>query len=343
MKRIFFFLVFLLFGFRISDEIKLPVPKGWPETESNYTLNSHQIQLGRMLFYDPALSADGMVSCASCHSSYSAFAHTDHALSHGIRDQVGKRNAPALMNLAWRKDFMWDGSFRSLSEQIAFPINHPLEMGSSLDSIPQKLIAVGGYAPYFEKAFGDPEISTSRVTSSISQFILSLISSSSKYDKVLNREAVFTAQESKGYSLFKKECSGCHVEPLLTTNGFGKNNLPINAVLNDAGRYDTTKDSSDYLSFRIPTLRNIEHTYPYMHDGRFKSLWQVMDHYRNAGQLKLPDGRIQNAIVLKEDEKVDLMAFLLTLTDKDFLFNPGFGYPSKLFQEKNNQTLNPIK
>lgn len=343
MKRILFFIVLLTFGFRASEEIKLTVPQGWPETEANYVINIHQIQLGRMLFYDPVLSADGMVSCASCHSPYNAFAHTDHALSHGIRDQVGKRNAPALMNLAWRKDFMWDGSIKTLKEQIAFPINHPIEMGSSLDSVPQKLIAVGGYGPYFEKAFGDIQITDSRITAAISRFIITLVSSNSKYDKVLNGEMAFTAQESKGYAIFKKNCSGCHVEPLLTTNGFGKNNLPFNTDLNDVGRYDTTKDSSDYLNFRIPTLRNVEHTYPYMHDGRFKSLWQVMDHYRNAGQLKLPDGRIQNAVILSEDEKVELMAFLLTLTDKEFLFNPEFGYPSKLFQEKNNQTLNQIK
>ncbi|MFM7054318.1 MAG: cytochrome-c peroxidase [Bacteroidota bacterium] len=343
MKRILFFFVLLVFGFRASDEIKMSQPKGWPEPEINYSLNSQQIQLGRMLFYDPVLSADGMVSCASCHSPYNAFAHTDHALSHGIRDQIGTRNAPALMNLAWRKDFMWDGSIKSLNEQIAFPINHPLEMGSSLDSTPQKLINVGGYTNAFEKAFGDPKISTFRITSSISQFILSLMSASSKYDKVLNGQTLFNSQESKGYALFKKNCSGCHSEPLLTTNGFGRNNLPINSDLNDEGRYAITKDANDYLNFRIPTLRNIEHTYPYMHDGRFKSLWQVMDHYNTAGALTLPDGRVQEPIVLKENEKVDLMAFLLTLTDKDFLFNPDYGYPTKLFQEKNNQTLNKLK
>jgi cytochrome c peroxidase len=343
MKRILFFIVLLAFGFRASENIKLEKPKGWPDPEIAYALNSQQIQLGRILFYDPVLSADGMVSCASCHSPYNAFAHTDHALSHGIGDQIGKRNAPALMNLAWRKDFMWDGSISSLNAQIAFPINHPHEMGSSLDSIPQKLITIGGYAPYFETAFGDSTITTSRITSSISQFILSLMSSSSKYDKVLNGEEVLAAQESKGYVLFKKNCSGCHAEPLLTTNGFGRNNLPINSDLNDVGRYAITKDSSDYLSFRIPSLRNIEHTYPFMHDGRFKSLWQVMDHYSNAGALTLLDGRMQEPIVLNENEKVDLMAFLLTLTDKDFLFNPDYGYPAKLFQEKNNQKLNTKK
>lgn len=296
-----------------------------------------------MLFYDPVLSADGMVSCASCHSPYNAFAHTDHTLSHGIRDQVGKRNAPGLMNLAWRKDFMWDGSIKSIKEQIAFPINHPQEMGSSLDSIPQKLTKAGGYATYFEKAFGDPSITNTRIASAISQFVLTLVSSGAKYDKVLKGEATFNMQESKGYALFKKNCSECHTEPLFTTNGFGRNNLPLDTHLNDNGRYAITEDSIDYMSFRIQTLRNIEYTYPYMHDGRFKSLWQVLDHYRNAGDLPLPDGQVQKAVVLNEEEKVDLMAFLLTLTDKDFLFNSEYGYPVKLFQEKNNQTLNPIK
>jgi cytochrome c peroxidase len=343
MRKALLIIMVLLAAFKSADKITIPIPNGWPRPTQKNLLNRNQIQLGQMLFYDPALSANNMISCASCHSPYTAFAHTDHALSHGIDDQIGNRNAPALMNLAWRTDFMWDGSIKSLEEQIALPINHPKEMGSSLDAIPNKLTHAGGYAPYFEKAFGDPNITTSRITSSISQFVLSLVSSGSKYDQVLNHEAVFSDQEKKGYRLFKKNCNGCHTEPLLTTNGFGRNNLSLDAELDDKGRYSITQDSIDYLRFRIPSLRNIEHTYPYMHDGRFKTLWQVMDHYRTAGPLTRADGSTQSAIVLNEQDKVDLMAFLLTLTDKPFLFNPDYGYPAKLFQEKNNQTLNLIK
>ncbi|MGR6087607.1 MAG: cytochrome-c peroxidase [Arcticibacter sp.] len=338
MKRIFFFVVLLAFGFRASDEIRVRKPKGWPDTVIKNTLNSQQVELGRMLFYDPALSANNMVSCASCHSPYNAFAHTDHALSHGIDDRIGKRNAPALMNLAWRKDFMWDGAFRSLEEQVAFPINHPDEMGSSIDSMHLKLQS-STYSNYFSAAYGDSKITPNRISHSISSFLLTLVSSQSKYDAVQQGKAHFTDQEQKGYTVFKNNCNSCHQEPLFTTGGFAKNGLPLDNNLNDFGRMQITSLSKDSLRFRIPTLRNIEYTYPYMHDGRFKSLWQVMDHYNQASDLIDDKGRSVEKFHLTANEKVDLMAFLLTLTDKEFLFNPAHAYPKSNFEKqltKNN-------
>ncbi|MFZ9943568.1 MAG: cytochrome-c peroxidase [Bacteroidia bacterium] len=333
MKRLLLFIAVLFMAFKSIGDWKLSVPKGFPRPEQKTELNKNQIELGRMLFYDPALSANNMVSCASCHSPYNAFAHTDHALSHGIDDRIGKRNAPALMNLAWRKDFMWDGAFRSLEEQVAFPIDHPDEMGSSIDSMHLKL-QPSIYGHYFAAAYGDPKITPSRISHSISSFLLTLVSSQSKYDAVQQGKAHFTDQEQKGYTVFKNNCNTCHQEPLFTTSGFAKNGLPLDTNLKDFGRLIITKLSTDSLRFRIPTLRNIEHTYPYMHDGRFKSLWQVIDHYNQASDLSGVKGNSVDKIQLNVNEKVDLMAFLLTLTDKEFLFNPAHAYPKSNFEKQ---------
>lgn len=314
----------LLAAFKSADQV--PIPNGWPHPTQKTLLNRNQIQLGRTLFYDPHMSANNLVSCASCHSPYNAFAHTDHALSHGIDDRIGKRNAPTLMNLAWRKDFMWDGAFNNLEEQVAFPIDHPDEMGSALDSLPLKLDA-DKYGQMFAQAFGDSSITPSRITKSISSFLLSLVSYQSKYDEVKKGLKNFSEQENNGYYIYKNHCASCHQEPLFTSGAYAFNDLEVDEKLKDYGRMQVTRNSRDSLRFRIPSLRNIEYTYPYMHDGRFKNMWEVLHHYNQADSLSDSKGRKVKNIRLNAEEKVDLMAFLLTLTDKKFLFNPAHAYP----------------
>ena len=191
------------------------------------------------------------------------------------------------------------------------------------------------YPKLFYMAFGDSVITGEHTLKAISQFMLTLVSSDSKYDSVMRKQSVFTSQENNGYILFKKNCASCHTEPLFTNDDFRNNGLPVDTTLNDFGRYRITKNPSDSLKFRVPTLRNIEFSYPYMHDGRFKKLSQVMNHYTNGIEKnKTLAPELQQPIVLTSNEKVDIIAFLLTLTDKSFLFNAKYYYPKEIFSQK---------
>jgi cytochrome c peroxidase len=196
-------------------------------------LDSNKIELGRTLFYDPILSADNTISCASCHSPFNAFAHTDHDLSHGIFDSIGNRNAPALFNLAWQKTFMWDGAINHLDMQALAPISHPSEMGSNINEVIKKLNESKAYKELFLNAFQDSTISTSKILKALSQFQLTLVSANAKYDRVKMGKEVFTEQEKNGYQLFKKNCASCHSEPLFSNYNFENNGLPIDPTLND--------------------------------------------------------------------------------------------------------------
>jgi cytochrome c peroxidase len=324
-------------AFRSVDEMQFEVPSNFPKPVYDFSknpLSENKIQLGRALFYDPILSRNNMISCASCHSQFSAFTHVDHALSHGIEDKIGFRNSPALMNLAWQTLFMRDGAINHLDVQALAPMSNPVEMDENITHVVFKLQASKLYPKLFYKAFGDSVITGEHTLKAISQFMLTLVSSNSKYDSVMRKQSVFTSQENNGYVLFKKSCASCHTEPLFTNDDFRNNGLPVDTTLNDFGRYRVTKKSSDSLKFRVPTLRNIEFSYPYMHDGRFKKLSQVMNHYTNGIEKnKTLAPELQQSIVLTSNEKVDIIAFLLTLTDKSFLFNPQYFYPKEIFSE----------
>ncbi len=286
------------------------------------------IELGRRLFYDPVLSLDGTISCASCHSPYNAFAHTDHDLSHGIGDSIGRRNAPALFNLAWQRDFHWDGAVNHLDVQALAPIEHPGEMGEDFVRVIQKLAADDGYRHLFASAFGSSEISGARALRALAQFQLTLISAGSRYDALRRGEAEFTARETAGYALFRRHCDACHREPLFSTYGFADNGLPLDSTLQDVGRAGVTGRPEDSLRFKIPSLRNLGFTSPYMHDGRFRRLSQVIGHY-TAGLVRRPglDENLRAPILLTDRERVDLVAFLLTLDDRDFVFDPRHQFP----------------
>lgn len=314
------------------------IPAGWPSPCFDFKkqpLTAEKIRLGRQLFYDPILSHDSTVSCAGCHSPYNAFAHTDHALSHGIGDSIGRRNAPALMNLAWQRHFMWDGAFTSLDSQILFPILHPGEMGEDTARIHEKLAGRTDYRNLYLLAYGDSVITTARTLEALRQFLLTLISSNARYDSVMRGETVFTRQESNGHSLFKTHCSSCHKEPLFSHYGFENNGLPPDTFLNDRGRAEVTGKSSDMGFFKVPSLRNIAYTYPYMHDGRFKHLRQVLDHYsEEIEQHSASSKGLKKNIPLTTNEKTDLIAFLLTLSDRHFLFHPANGDPRRMYRQE---------
>jgi cytochrome c peroxidase len=340
MKKATLFLLGLMLliitAFKLTEKYDFVVPKGWPKPVFDFKKNKltqEKIFLGRVLFYEPLLSRDNTISCANCHSSFHAFTHVDHALSHGVGDSIGKRNALPLMNLAWQKQFMWDGSISDLNFFSRTPITHPKEMASSLEDVQFKLKKSDSYADLFLKAFGDSGINKERILTSLSAFCITLVSSNSKYDSVMRHQVKFTLQEKNGYRLFKQNCASCHKEPLFTDYSFKNNGLSLDKNLNDSGRMSVTHQIDDYRKFKVPTLRNVEYTYPYMHDGRFKKLSQVLSHY-SKGIEDDPNlaEQLKGGLELTSDERVDIIAFLLTLSDRTFVFNNEFQTPKILIK-----------
>ena len=318
---IFYFLLMAAMPIFSPEAAPLKYPEYWPAPSYDFSKNpltKPGIELGRKLFYDPILSRDSTISCSSCHLSYTAFTHVDHDLSHGIHDRIGTRNSPALMNLAWASSFMWDGAVNHLDMQALAPISNPVEMDETIENVVKKIQRKTPYPTLFFSAFGDSTVTGEHLLKAIAQFELTLISANAKYDRVMRSEATFSEQENKGYILFKNNCARCHSEPFFTNHSFEKNGLPLDTTLNDFGRMAITQQPADSLKFKVPTLRNIEFSYPYMHDGRFRKLGEVLGHYSKNKAL---------GIELSSNEKVDLTAFLLTLTDREFLFNPDFAFP----------------
>ena len=324
-------------AFQFTNKANNYLPTHFPKPVYDFAsnpLSKEKILLGRALFYDPILSRNNTISCASCHSQYAAFTHIDHPLSHGIDDKMGTRNAPALMNLAWQKTFMWDGAVHHLDMQALAPMSNPIEMDETISHVTEKLASSALYRKLFYQAYQDSLITGERVLKSIAQFMLTLVSANAKYDSVLRKQTVFTKQEQNGYRLFQQNCATCHAEPLFTNQDFENNGLRIDTSLNDYGRMRMTNNPNDSLKFKVPTLRNIEYSYPYMHDGRFARLSQVLNHYTNSVQpINTLSQKLKKPIHLSSNEKVDVIAFLLTLSDKHFLFDTAHSYPKYLFNQ----------
>jgi cytochrome c peroxidase len=212
--------------------------------------------------------------------------------------------------------------------QSLAPIENPDEMDEHFERVISKLNANTKYKTLFKNAFGDEQITGGKTLKAISQFMLTIVSANSLYDKMLRKEIFFNTQQENGYRLFKSNCASCHTEPLFTNGEFENNGLRIDTSLMDFGRMRVTQNEKDSLKFKVPTLRNIEFSYPYMHDGRFKKLSEVMNHYVSGVQLgPTLSKKLQKRIELTSNEKVDLTAFLLTLTDREFLFNQKYSYP----------------
>jgi len=292
-----------------------------PPTEEGF-------KLGRALFYENILSADSSINCSSCHLSVSGFTHADHTLSHGVNDRIGKRNSVALMNLIFKPHFMWDGAASNLEAQPLIPLSSHAEMDLPLEQAIKRLNNHPGYRKLFHRAFKVDSINTSVFLKAFAQFTMQLNTFNAKYDRVKQGLTQFSDMEQKGYNVFKKACSSCHQEPLFTNNRFESNGLKIDPFLQDSGRLVISKQISDVGKFSVPTLRNIEYTFPYMHDGRFEHLKQVIEHYRSGNAYQNSgDKRLKNAAKLTSNQKIELIAFLKTLTDRSFLFNPDFRNP----------------
>ncbi len=263
----------------------------------------------------------------SCHLQFSGFTHGDHSLSHGINGFKGTRNSSTLFNLAWSTSFMWDGGVNNLEVQPINPITNPVEMGSDLTSVIGKLNRSARYRKLFYAAFKDSTVSSKHLLKSLAQFTLLFQSYHSKYDQVINKEKgiAFTAQEQNGYLLFKQHCASCHAEPLFTNYTFKNNGLPLDTGLNDYGRMGITHQAVDSLKFKVPSLRNISVSAPYMHDGRFRKLPEVLEHYSTgiAGSSTLAK-ELEVPFNFSATQKLELIAFLNTLTDKEFLYDLRF-------------------
>ena len=323
-------LVSLAFVKKMSTPVYIDIPKNWKKPNYDFSKNpltQEGFELGRALFYDPILSRDSTISCASCHLQATGFAHVDHELSHGIDGKIGKRNAMALVNLAWSKSFMWDGGVNHLDMQPLNPIENHDEMDETLENVVQKLQKSTKYKALFLAAFGSSKVTGQLTLKALSQFELLLVSSNSKYDKVMRNEMQFTEKEQNGYTLFKQNCASCHTEPLFTNGTFENNGLSLDSTLNDYGRIKITTNENDYLKFKVPTLRNVQFTFPYMHDGRFKTLNEVVNHYNNIQKTKNLAAHLMQPMHLSDNERVDLVLFIKTLSDKEFLFDPRFNYP----------------
>jgi cytochrome c peroxidase len=309
-----------------SEEFKFSLPSHFPQPEYDFSKNKitkEGFELGRKLFYDGILSRDGSVSCGSCHIQSSAFTHHGHDVSHGIDDLLGDRNTPAVMNVAWSPTLFWDGGVHDLDLFAISPIENPVEMDDKLSNVLDKLRAHKDYPSLFKKAFGSSEITTDHFLKALSQFQVSLISSNSSYDKYLLGDQNALNQEEKiGLALFEKNCGTCHDGVLFTDFSFRNNGI---THFGDLGRARITLQEEDEYKFKVPSLRNVAITAPYMHDGRFYSLEAILNHYTDQiTPSKNLDPLLKNNINLSDLEKKSIISFLQTLTDKEFTTNRQF-------------------
>ncbi len=293
-------------------------------TFQNNELTQSGFELGRKLFYDPILSKDNTISCGSCHQQVVAFAHGEHKLSHGIKGLLGTRNSPALFNIAWQNAFFWDGGSNSIEVQPVGPITNPVEMDETISNVISKLQSTSYYPSMFQNAFGKDTITSQLMLRALAQFMAAMVSADSKYDQYKNGTATFNSDELNGYQIFRQHCESCHKEPLFTDLSYRNNGLDI-AFGRDAGRAQITLLPLDSGKFKVPSLRNIAVTSPYMHDGRFNSLSLVIDHYRTGiKQSTTLDSQLISGISLTAAEKLALLSFLNTLTDYTFINDKRF-------------------
>lgn len=287
------------------------------------------VVLGRKLFFDPILSRDSSVSCSTCHQPQLAF--TDgQAISTGIEGRQGKRSAMSLLNVGfYAKGLFWDGRVATLEEQSLHPVRDPVEMDYNWIDLGKKLQAHPLYPRLFRKAFGiktSNEIDSALVGKALAQFERTLISADTKFDRVMRKETSFTPQEKRGWTIFfdaspalpTSECNHCHVDPLFSNLNFENNGFVEAKTLDDypdKGRGAVTQNRNDNGMFRVPTLRNLKYTAPYMHDGRFKTLDEVLNHYASGGHPGVNVSPNVRVLKLSKQDRADLLAFLNTLND----------------------------
>lgn len=298
-------------------------------TFENNPVTEEGFKLGKKLFFDPLLSRDGSVACSNCHQQGTAFADSrQHPFSVGVDDKVGTRNAPSLANLAFMPEFFWDGGVTHLDFVPLNALESQLEMDEQLPNILRKLNADDHYRSLFKQAFAIDEITSPYLLHALSQFTLMMVSANSRYDKFVRGEGEkLTENELQGLALFEQKCSDCHSGELFTDFSYRNNGL--DETFADEGRSRITESQSDLGKFRVPGLRNVELTAPYMHDARYGTLEEVLDHYTERVVISttldpifLKNGK--PGIPLSSDEKEQIIAFLKTLTDREFTTDSRF-------------------
>jgi cytochrome c peroxidase len=304
----------------------------WPEPyiHPDNQLQAVRTELGRHLFYDKRLSRDSSISCNSCHLQSNAFSDT-LAISPGVEGRTGFRNAPSLMNLSFVDRAHKDGGVQSIDLQAITPIEDHNEMDLSLVHAVQRIKNDSLYQTLAQAGY-QRGIDNYTVVFSLGNFVKSLVSKESKFDAVQQGQSSFTSLENQGYQLFKENCSTCHTPPWFASNAYLNNGTKLD-YSKDQGRMRVSMDSLDLGKFRVPSLRNIELTYPYMHDGSFKSLDSVLAHYAKGGQAHYNrDSRVATITLTKDDQSA-LKAFLQTLTDPSISKNPNYSKPKTVFSE----------
>ncbi len=318
-----------------ADSYRLEVPPHFPQPKyvfENNTVSKAGFELGRMLFYDPILSLDSSTSCGSCHQNFVAFAHSGHVKSHGIDNQFTLRNSPVIFNLAWQSEFFFDGGVNHIENISTAPITNSLEMDETLAHVVYKLNRSSRYKLKFKNVFNKDSIDSQQLLRAMTQFIGTMVSANSKYDKHLTKTPSLTEEELEGLSLFTQKCASCHSGNLFSDFSYRNNGLSA-TFTNDTGREHVTTLASDLGKFKVPTLRNIALSLPYMHDGSIKTLDDVLEHYRtgivHSATLDplFDQGNGVYAIPMTDSEKQKIIAFLNTLTDHTFVTNPKFSDP----------------
>lgn len=305
---------------------KMATSPNWPIPRYILVVDSLRFQLGKQLFYDPSLSADGKTSCGSCHKQQYAFSDGGNPVSKGCNGATGLRNTLPLFNLSWNTSFMWDGGINHLEIQPLGPITSHIEMNTSLAQIAITLRQSAAYRQQFILAYGDSAITGQHILQLLASFLSALQSKDSRYDKFINQETGgnLNVQELHGLLLFRQHCSSCHQEPLFTDYSFYDVGLDYSPHP-DSGRMAITRQLADSLKFRVPSLRNIAVTAPYMHDGRYRTLMQVLNFYTDSVQKRAGvAAQMCQPLRLSVKDKEDIIAFLGTLTDTAFLTNPKF-------------------
>lgn len=321
----------------VGDMPPAPIP-------NDNQLTVEKVKLGRMLFYEKRMSRNGTIACGSCHLQSHGFSDP-RQFSLGVDNLPGKRQAMAAFNLAWNNNgFFWDGRAPLLRDQAVMPIQDHLEMDQDLPGLVDRLQGIQIYKDQFVRAYGSERVTADRIAKALEQFMFSIVSYDSKYDRYLAGTADLTASERRGRDLFFAEynpffpqtsgadCQHCHSGKNFENDEYINNGLDAEVDFTDLGYEVVTGSANDRATFKVPTLRNIALTAPYMHDGRFRTLEEVVDHY-NSGIHDSPTlhvtlrNTIGTGLLLTQQEKADLVAFLHTLTDESLATNPAYSSP----------------
>ena len=313
----------------------LSIPAGFPKPviPADNPVTPAKVQLGRQLFYDVKLSRDNSTSCASCHSLTASFSDPGKAVSFGVSHRQGSRNAPALMNVAYDTTFFWDGRAGTLELQALGPILNPVELANDSNTVIARLKADAFYLRMFQEAFPDGNITFQRIGQAIATFERTLISGASPYDRYMqgDKSAISPAAQ-RGLKLFndttdlKTNCVSCHSGVNFTDNSYRSTGL--DEFYSDQGRGLISGSSQDFGKFRVPSLRNIFLTAPYMHDGRFTNLTPVLQHYNEGGKHNSTQDPLVHQLNLTDAQLSDITEFLKSLTDDHFTNNKAFANPN---------------